>query len=356
MNPEEPLRRAFHAQAQRIQPSHDALATIRARIARRAHLSRRITVGFASLSSAAVVTVTAVIVGAVSCAPPTTPEPLPPAGTTTSPSVPATEPTSTQPAGQSDRVPVYYLGEVGDRIMLYREFRTVTPADGTLPARIAAAVTEMLRDDPLDPDYFGAWPDGATVREVRVESNVAVVDLGGIDSNSAGAETATMTVEQLVWTVTAVAADAGSPVDGVRLLVDGSSRAQLWGHVAIGGVLRRSDASTVQAPVWLISPQHGDTVGGDGPLPDVGDGVSGREIQIHVDGRVFEATVNLRVLGEGGAFVGETFVTLSAGAPDRGEATTTMHLHPGRYTIEAFVYSMADGSVQAMDDHEITVT
>jgi hypothetical protein len=352
MSVEEQLRRAFHAHAQRVQPSADALATIRTRIGRRTHLSRRITVGLASLSSAAVVTATVIIAGTVSCAPPSTTEPVPPAGPSSSVT---TTPTTPAPPGEADRAPIYYLGQVGSRIMLYREFRTVTPASNTLEARIAAAVQEMLRDDPLDPDYFGAWPDGATVRDVRIESGVAVVDLGGIGSNNVGDETAALTVEQLVWTVTAVAADAGSPVTGVRLLVDGSPRAELWGHAGVGGVLRRGDSTRVQAPVWLISPQHGDTVGDGGPLPDVGDGMAGRAVPVHIDGTVFEATVALRVLDESGTAMIETYVTLDEGAPGRGEATTTLTLMPGRYTLQAFVYSMADGSVQAMDDHDITV-
>lgn len=305
--------------------------------------------GLASVSSAAVATAAALIVGAVSCTPPATSPPPPPAATASPPAT-GTDPTTAPTGGHPDRVPVYYLGEVGDRIMLYREFRTVTLADDTLPARISAALREMLRDDPLDPDYFGAWPDGATVRDVRIEGGIAVVDLGGIGTNSVGAETAALTLEQFIWTVTAVAADAGSPVDGVRLLVDGSSRAQLWGHVEIGGVLRRGDSMTVQAPVWLISPQHGDTVGGSGS------GAGGRAVQVHLDGRVFEATVNLRVLDAGGALVHETFTTLSAGAPLRGQAMVTLTLTPGRYTLQAFFYSADDGSVQAMDDHEITVT
>jgi hypothetical protein len=171
---------------------------------------------------------------------------------------------------------------------------------------------------------------------------VAVVVITGIVNNNVGAETAAMTIEQLVWTVTAIAADAGSPVDGVRLLIDGSTVSELWGHVDIGGVLRRGDGTMVQAPVWLISPQHGDTVGGS--------------FQVQLDGRVFEATVNLRVRDAGGAIVDEDFATLSDGAPARGQATLQLTLAPGRYTLEAFYFSPADGSIQAMDDHEITVS
>jgi spore germination protein GerM len=340
MNAEELLRRAFDAHTDRVQPSADALASIRHRIAQRSRLARRITMGLASLSSAAVVTVTAVLVGTASCAPVPTPTPPPPGATTTGPS--PTTPTTQPNVGAPDQVPIYYLGTARDRVVLYREFRTVTPADASLAARVAAAVREMLHNDPMDPQYTGAWPGGASVREVRVDGGAVTVDLGGVATNSVGAETAAMTVQQLVWTVTAVAADAGSPVDGVRLLIDGAAASELWGHVAVDDVLGRADSLETQAPVWLISPQQDEAVG--------------RTFAVHLDGAVFEATVALRVRDATGTIVDEQSVTLDAGAPQRGEATVELTLAPGRYTLEALYYSPADGSEQALDDHEITVS
>ncbi len=348
MNHEESLRRAFGAQAERVDPSPGALHAIQDRIHHR-HRRRRV-MGLTSAVGAVLVTVTSVFLGTVSCAPPPTTDPVPPAGTTTpapsstSTSAPTTSPTG---AGTAVDVPVYYLGEVSDRLtgrrfVLYREFHEVTAADSRLPARITAALTEVLRGDAYDPDYLSSWPAGATVRGVRVEGGVAIVDLGGVASNDVGAEAAAMTVEQLVWTVTAVAADARSPVDGVRVLVDGSTRSELWGHVSIGGVLHRGAAIDVQAPVWLISPQEGATVG--------------RNVRVHIDGVVWEATAHLIVRRSDGAVVHDDFVMLSSGPPNRGEAYVDLTLPPGRYTVEAFYYSAMDSSVQAMDDHEITVS
>jgi hypothetical protein len=336
----ERLRQAFEAQAARVEPSVDALSTIRGRIHRH-RLKRRIAMGLASISSAAVATVTAVLVGVTSCAPTPTPTPPPPGGTQSpGPTSTATSPPPT--GGISDTLPVYYLGTARNRVVLYREFHPVTLPDDSVAGRIRAAVAEMLRNDPLDPDYSGAWPAGATVRAVRIEGGAAVVDLGGVATNSVGAEAAAMTIEQLVWTATAVAADANAPIDAVRLLVDGSSRAELWGHVATGGLLRRGEAVSTQAPVWLISPQHGATVG--------------RTFQVHLDGAVFEATANLRVRNASGAIVDERTVTLPIGAPGRGDAFVELTLAPGRYTLEAFYFSPADSSVQGMDDHEIAVS
>ena len=103
----------------------------------------------------------------------------------------------------------------------------------------------------------------------------------------------------------------------------------------------RAPALETLAPLWLISPQQGHGVG-----PNV---------DVHVDGAVFEATAQLRVRDTGGAIVHDTFVTLSQGAPARGQGHLDMTLAPGRYTIEAFYESPQDGSEQGLDDHDFTV-
>lgn len=64
----------------------------------------------------------------------------------------------------------------------------------------------------------------------------------------------------------------------------------------------------------------------------------------------------LRVRDANGTIVDERHVTLSIGAPARGEALLELTLAPGRYTVEAFYYSAADGSIQGIGDHEITVS
>jgi len=293
------------------------------------------TMSVASAAAGALATVTAVVVGVASCVPPTNPQPTAPPGAG-SPTGPG--PTSAAPAGT---VPVYYLGETGNRIVLYREFHAAAVGEDNLSAWIAAAVTDMLTGRPADPDYRTGWPASARVREVRIDGDVAVVDLAGAASNSVGSEAAEQTVQQLVWTVTAVGADRGTQLRGVRLQLDGADVTELWGHVAVSGVLTRASAVQTQAPVWLISPQEGATVG--------------RAVRVHLDGAVFEATAQLRVRDSRGATVHEQFVTLSNGAPARGEAFVDLELVPGQYTVEAFFFSPQDGSVQGMDDHAITV-
>ena len=64
----------------------------------------------------------------------------------------------------------------------------------------------------------------------------------------------------------------------------------------------------------------------------------------------------LRVVTPNGQPVHLQPVTLAPGRPAWGEATIRVPpLEPGRYTVEAYFESFEDGSVQALDDHEITV-
>ncbi len=95
------------------------------------------------------------------------------------------------------------------------------------------------------------------------------------------------------------------------------------------------------AQVWLESPQEGVTLGAHSPWT--------------VQGTTFEATVVLRILNSDGGLIEERPLTLDAGPPARGVVTTPVTLSPGTYTLRAFYYSAEDSSVQAMDDHEITV-
>jgi len=277
-----------------------------------------------------------------------TPASGPPAATAAPPtSTPGSSTTGAAPPQTATRaaLAVYYLGTERvwresdgtpiDRVKLYREFHRLAAGDGGAAARARAAIAEMLAASALDPDYRTGWPSGARVRDVRVAGGVVTVDIGGAARNNVGSEVADQAVQQLVWTATAASGQAG-----VRLLIDGQPVDELWGHVAVGGVLRRSPAEDVQAHVWLIDPQHGASVG--------------RTFTVHVSGYVFESTIYIRAR-QGGRTVRETFVTV-AGDGNFGEARTRLTLPPGRYTLEAYEPSNATaGRELYLDDHVITV-
>jgi hypothetical protein len=338
------LRRALDAEAARVEVRPDALVEIRRRVA--ARRSRRVFRGgvFVLGTGAAVAaTVVTVFAGLGSCGPrPSPPAPPVAAPTTGSPAAATTPSPGTAgptggPAGPAAaRLPVYYLGDDGGRLRLYREFHELPAGDGSVAARTRAAVGEMLGQTAADPDYVSAWPDTARVRDVRIEDGVVTVDLSGAARGGAGSEAAHQAVQQLVYTVSAVV--GGNP--GVRLLLDGRETDELWGGVGVGGVLRKAPLVDVQALVWLISPQHGQTVDGT--------------FEVHVAGVVHEATVQLRVR-QGTRTVQSRFVTLSRGAPGFGDTKTRLTLDPGTYTIEAYETSAADGSELHLDDHEVTV-
>lgn len=344
MNLEERLRQALSSHAERVDVAQDALASIRTRVDRSIRLQRRLTMSLAAIATSAAASVTAVLVGLGACTPPSVPPT--PADTSTVTTPAPSDSATLEPAPTSASVPAYFVAEVRFRPVLYREFRTVSLPDAGLPARIRAALALSLAGEALDSDYGTAWPATASVRSVSVDSGVAVVDLGGARQNSVGSEYAYAAIQQLVWTVTAVAADFGAPLSGVRLRFDGQTLAELWGHV--GGLdrpLTRADAMATLAPVWLISPQQGDTVG--------------HTISVHVNGTVFEATMVVLVRNATGAELVRKSVLLDAGPPARGEARVSISLPAsapaGSYTIEAFFLSAADGSVQGMDDHVVTV-
>jgi hypothetical protein len=293
MNAEDVIRRALEAEASTVEVRPDALGTIRDRIGARRRWSRR----WLPALAAATATAAAVAVGVATLGRPVPPEPPPNPPAATSPAAPTVP-----------RLPVYYVGP-DDRLV--REYHAA--AAGSLADRIRTAVTAMLGDAPVDPDYRTAWPAGVDVRGVTVDGDVATVDL------TAGPPDA-VAREQLVWTVTAV-----TDGDVVRLRVDGGPA---------GEPLTRGAALDVLAPVWLVDPQAGS--------------VNPSRMEVYVWAVAADATVQVRVT-QGGRVVHEGPVRLDEAAPQRGEGRATLpELPPGEYTVEAYT---ADGS----DGHDVTV-
>ena len=366
---EETLRRALAAYAERIEPRPDALSEIRRRIHARgtaaARGRARPSAGrwwygwsplAAGLVTAVVLAVAVAAVGLADGAPAPAPGVsvpahgwAPPASADPSaapvpPTSPAEGPSDAAPGPDGEGGPperraalaVYYLGGPADRPRLYREFHRLWLHDGSTRDRITAAVRNML-DGPsgMDPDYRSPWPTGTELRGVRVDRDVATIDLAGVARRDVTEDEARLAVQQLVWTVTAVPG-----VTGVRLRLAGAPVGRLWDRVDVSGVLRRAPAAEVLAPVWLVSPQHGDTVDGT--------------FEVHVAGILPEATARLRIQRDGRT-VREQTVTLSTAGPAQGERRLTVTLPPGRYTISAYATSPADGSEQHLDDHLVTV-
>lgn len=306
---EEVLRQILEAEAAKVEVSADALQTIRARTQRR---PRWFSLGAVALTAA---TATAAVVGAFALIPRENAAPGPDPRPASTPSW------SNSISGTSTaNLAIYYVGEDEGRQRLYREFHRLPMRDTATTTKIGTAVTEMLRPESAhDPDYASAWPSGVRVTDVSVDGTTVTINLSK-------APPSTIARQELVWTVAAIV--GGDPT--VRLRVDGSHYANL----------RKAPALDTLAALWLINPQHDETVA--------------KDVIVHVAGAVFEATAQLRVR-MGDVVVDEKVLTLSIGAPSRGEAKLTLTLAPGEYTLEAYTISAADGSVQHLDDHVVTV-
>jgi hypothetical protein len=135
-------------------------------------------------------------------------------------------------------------------------------------------------------------------------------------------------------------------------VLSGPDAAALKALVPAGGLLARRAQADVLAPVWVIDPQQGVTVG--------------RAVTLLVDGCTFEAVAVVRVRDASGAVVrvrdasGAVVLERSlhvgaAAVPSRSTAEVPVTLAPGRYTVQGFVFSAKDGSVQDLDDHTFTV-
>ena len=287
-----------------------------------------------STAAAAAAVVVAVSVGTTQCAPPAaTPLPgaTPTVGTSTGPNPGATGSTG----ATSGSLAIYYIGHNN---RLYREFHPLAAGDGSVAAKVRAAVTEMLDGlTAYDPDYHSGWPASAAVRNVTVSGTTITVDLSGAAVNGDDPPTESAALQQLIWTATAAV-----PNSVMRLLLDGKPVTKLWNLLPASGDLHRGNWLDVQAFIQVIDPQQNATVG--------------RTFTAKIDGSAFEATAVVQIKNAAGAVV--TMQSIQVGSlavPNRATASVTFTLDPGRYTIEGFVYSAKDSSVQQLDDHTFTV-
>jgi hypothetical protein len=298
------LRDAFAQRAGQVQTSPDALPAIRRRITGHRRQRRMWTILSAGAATA-MATVVAVVLGVV---------------------LPHQQPSVGGPV-TAGGVPVYFVGRADGRSVLYREDEPsrATTVDG----RIQAALTDMIAGRARDPDYHSAWPADATVHRVQTGGDTITVDVTVPAALPADPVDA---VAQFVRTARAVAAEAGHPeLTTVRLGGNG----MLW------GIDPAQSPVDSLAPVWLVSPAEGDTVGSP--------------VLVRIEAVAPGAVAMLMVWDARGAVVLQRAVRLSADAPARGQAELAVPLPPGRYRVEAY-YLSDDGTVAAPDDHVITVT
>ncbi len=290
------------------------------------------------------------------------PAPSVPAGTTTSsvavsraPSSPSSSastapsssaaPSTTEvpPSGTAQAVPAYFVAPYGEgKWGLVREFLSAAlPAGATPEARATAALGLSLDARPYagTDGYLQPWPAGTTVSSVVTRAGEIQVVLRGPGSTGLTAEQQRVSVQQVVWTVTA-AMQQNLPV---RVSVRGDGPIF---ETMPAGVYKRPPADTAYtdlAPVWVDSPSRGQV------LP------AAKPVLVQGQACVFEATVSWE-LTQGATVVRKGFTTASSGCPLQGSwAVALGRLAPGDYQFRAFERSAKDGSVAAQKRVSFTV-
>lgn len=246
------------------------------------------------------------------------------AGSTIASPLSGTAPSEGKPA--PGRIPVYWLGLNGSDIHLYREFQPAEK-DGD---PIGQAVLAMTAGTPSDPDYFNPWHKAGSVTASISGKNVITVDISeDAFRTSLDAGMAHRAVQQLVYTATAAASNAGLTTVGhqssVVLLVEGKAGYTAFGHEVLEDPLQRDPA--LMAPIWIIDPQEGtgsqSTLTVHGTAVPEGGQLSWR-VEAIVDGRPAEEAV------ESG------YAALEASTGGTSLFSFTVELPAGEYNISVF--------------------
>lgn len=286
------------------------------------------------------------------------PDPTPPAGTSTPSVTPPDSPTVPQTSGPGPSatatdlpttagttavsLPVYFVGPIGDDKPTYKLFREFVgaqlPTGASPEERAKAALVTAVNAQPWSntAGYLQPW-SGQTIGAVSVTSASITVDLANAGNPQAAvtAEIQRLAVQELVWTAQA-AAQSSVPV---RFTVHGQAK-PLFGSVATDKGLTRPPSDRLYedaAPIWITAPSR------DQVLP------AGKAVTITGQAIVFEANVSWQ-LKRGTTQVKAGNAMASVGAPMQGTYTVDLGvLSPGDYTIRVFEMSMQDGDKVAAE-------
>lgn len=264
------------------------------------------------------------------------------------PAAPApTEQPSPEP-GETTEVTIYYLIESEARIWLAPERHEVADQ----PRIGQAALEELIRGDPQDPDHFTPIPSDAEVLDLTIEDGLATVDWSAEALEaSAGAEVESLGIQSIVWTLTEF-----PTVDEVQFTVEGKSEGEAsngriiedwWGHVGLAEQPFTRDVSyEVLEPITIWTPLDGDEVG--------------TEFTVAGEACTFEANVPVRVFNAAGNEVQIEVTTALSACPERGEFTLEITIEdppssPETWRIEAYESSAETGEDTFIQSRDIVV-
>ena len=155
---------------------------------------------------------------------------------------------------EKELIPVYWMQSSNEGVYLYREFAH-SKASGD---PVTDAISYLLNAKPAQDGWFTYLKPTDDIGVSIGADNVITVDLPQkVFSAKLDEGLAQRSIQQLVFTSTAAAANAGLLAEGqtprMRLLVDGMPHATVFDGYHLDGEYQR-DASFV-APIWIIDPQ-----------------------------------------------------------------------------------------------------
>jgi len=219
---------------------------------------------------------------------------------------------------------VYYVHDDGDGPRLYREQR---PNIGMDPVQMA--LTAMLLEPALDPDYESLWAGAELISAVTLDGKAMTVDVSVVPKKAQ--KSAALAMQQLVYNVT-----ANSDLTSVSLLVDG----QVPASPDFADPVKRAPMVDVHAFISLTQPGNASIV--TSPVTIAGSGTAN------------EGTISWVVRDEAGSVVAENF-TQGGSMGEFADFTVSVELEPGSYVVEAFEASAEDGRPIHVDSKSFTV-
>ncbi|WP_141361096.1 GerMN domain-containing protein [Glutamicibacter uratoxydans] len=166
---------------------------------------------------------------------------------------------SVERAGVGQKMPVYWLDNTDSGVYLYREY----VQDTRHQEPISDAIAYLLAGKAADPGWYTHLKPSEDIGASIDNSNLITLDLPAkVFSAHLDRGLSERTVQQLVFTATAAAANSGILVGNtpatVRILVDGKPNEVVFGGYELQDVYERD--TRFMAPVWVIDPQFGSVV------------------------------------------------------------------------------------------------
>lgn len=153
-------------------------------------------------------------------------------------------------------IPVYWLQASNEGVYLYREYaKTRSSGDP-----VTDALSHLLNEDPGKDGWLTYLKPTTEIGVSMSSDNVITLDLPQrVFAAKLDAGLAQRSIQQLVFTSTAAAANAGLLIDGVtprvRILIDGVTNATVFHGYKLESEYQRDPS--LMAPIWIIDPQNG---------------------------------------------------------------------------------------------------